>query len=506
MKARRILRESNETLKEGYGFANQKEDCIKFENKHDIETVKEHETVESSTTWKRDELEEIINEAIREKDAIPCVIFPRVDRHARKLAATGYYTGMLLRNGLTVCFAQQNLKLDDKSSPMDILMLFLHGFKAEEDAEQIKHNLLGGRDKLASKAHEIPNGMVMWPFDYMAKRIYGKMSTGKPSINKERANWVRKWVEWMRDEGIGINEVCRRMKDAGVITRRGVKFSPKAIRDILRSRQLIGEFWWKGQLYLKDDGLRILADEEFETVQKILGDNRDRSFYNATKYDYPPFRKMVFCGHHPSQIMYGKPIGSTTWYYCPKCKKEKYTNQIRCRVIWEQYQHEIKGILLREERLIPALKEQYDNKDTIIRLEQHIKAKTNEIQKWDDAKDAAFQMGMSLRNYPQERVQEQIDKAEENLQRINLEKIDLVKRLKMLKEQRLNEEGIKRFCQIVARNINQLTKNQWGIINKLLRLRITVFSKELVTVNVALPPVIDMKDSEIEFSCLSILK
>ena len=173
LKARRILRESNETLREGYGFANQREDCLKFEQAHGIEVVKEHESVESSTTWKRDRLDEIIKQAITEKDETPCIIFPRVDRHARKLAATTYYTGLLLRQGLTVGFAQQNLLIDDKSSAMDFLMLCLHGFKAEEDALQIRHNLSGGRDKLAKEAHEVPNGMVLFPYDYMSKRLYG---------------------------------------------------------------------------------------------------------------------------------------------------------------------------------------------------------------------------------------------------------------------------------------------------------------------------------------------
>jgi hypothetical protein len=41
-KARRILRESDESLKDGYGFDNQREDCVRFESKRSFEILEEH--------------------------------------------------------------------------------------------------------------------------------------------------------------------------------------------------------------------------------------------------------------------------------------------------------------------------------------------------------------------------------------------------------------------------------------------------------------------------------
>ena len=140
--------------------------------------------------------------------------------------------------------------VDNEASVMQVLMFFIHSFKADQDGKQIKHNLLSRRDKLASIDQEIPNGTVIWPFDYLAKRHHGKINTnGRPTINIERATWVRKWADWILEEGIGLNEVCCRMNEEGILTKRGGKFSPKAIRDILRSGQLVGEFRWKGELY-----------------------------------------------------------------------------------------------------------------------------------------------------------------------------------------------------------------------------------------------------------------
>ncbi len=502
MKARVTLRESTDSLKEGYGFDNQREDCLAFAAKHEVEVVKEHQLIESSSTWKREQFDQIIKEAIQEKDEIPAIVFPRVDRFARNLEAAGYYLGLLRQNGMKLMFAQEDLVVDGEGSVMSVLMFFIHGFKADQDGRQIARNTAGGRNKLAEIAKEVPNGMVIWCFDYLPKRIYGKMVTGKPSVNEGRAAWGRKWVDWILDEGIGVSEVCRRMNKSDSPPPRQSRswngaareWQRSCITDILRSRQLLGEFSWRGQIYLKDDSLRILSDERFEALQKRLDENRERSYYNAAKYDYPPLRKTVFCGC--GHLMYGIPASGIPYYRCPKCKKE----WVNAQRLWGSIQREIKDGLLREERLIPAIRQQFDSRETIERLEQEIRGKAHEIQSWEDAKDRAFRMGMELHNYPPDRVQTQRDLATGKIQTLQAEKVELERRLATVRRQILNEEGIRRFCRLAAKNLDNLTKDQWEMLLRLLKLRVTVHSKDLITVNVALPPVKDA--TEIELSRL----
>jgi len=505
-KARRILRESQESLTEGFGFEIQRDNCFRFEGTHELTVVKEHTLVESSTTWERSKFEEVVGEAIREVREVPWVVLPRIDRFARNIEAAAYYLGLLRKNGVRIAFAQENMVIDDSSqpdAPMKVMMFFMHGFKADQDGRQIKHNTAGGQDKLAQIAKEVPNGMVIWPFDYLSKRIYGKMVTGKPAINSERVSWVRKWVDWILDEGVSISEICRRMNQVPVPTpRQGRQWKGAAgewhrsnVTDILRSRQLLGEFSWRGEIYLKDDSLRILSDERFEALQKRMNENRERSYYNAAKYDYPPLRKLVFCscGH----LMYGIPASGVPYYRCPKCKRQ----WINARRLWSDIQGKIREELLTEERVIPAVRKQFDSRETIERLEHEIKLKDSEVEKWEDAKDRAFRMGMELRNYSTDSVQKQINFAEGKIQTFTAEKNELERRLATVKQQILNEEGIRRFCRLAANNLDNLTKDQWEMLLRLLRLRITVHSKELITVNVALPPVV--KDAtKIELSRL----
>ncbi|MFC1938352.1 recombinase family protein [Chloroflexota bacterium] len=493
LKARRVLRESNETLKEGYGFDNQREDCLKFEIKHGLEVIKDHSLVETSSSWNREKFQKIIDEAIKERGEIPAIEFPRVDRFARNLEAAGYYLGLLHQNGLTVMFAQEDLMVDNETSVMHVLMFFIHSFKADQDGKQIRRNILGGRDKLAIQAHEVPNGMVIWPFDYFAKRLYGRVNaTGRPILNQEKVNWVIKWANWILEEGIGINEVCRRVNEAGVLTRRTSRFSPKAIRDILRSRQLIGEFWWKGELYLEDETLGIFNEEKVKALQKRLDENRQRSYYNASKHDYPPLRRMVFCGCGPNRILYGKPVRSTTWYYCPKCK-----TQIRCQVIWDEVQQEIKALLSKEDRLIPAIKSQLDSSELIGKKEQELKYLDERIVSLYDKWDVLYKWASP--DYPKDRFKKRELEIIDALDKAKAERERTEHELDVLKQRRIDHDGIMRFCRLVAQNVDYLTKQQWEMLLKVMRLKITVYSKKAIAVSIALPPV---RDEQIEYNRL----
>jgi len=106
-------------------------------------------------------------------------------------------------------------------------------------------------------------------------------------------------------------------------------------------------------------------------------------------------------------------------------------------------------------------------------------------------------MGMKVNNYPLDRVQEQIDEAEEEIRRLLTERDELERQLANARQQILNEEGIRRFCRLVSRNVDKLTKDQWQVLLGLLKLRVTVHSKELIAVRVALPPVKDVAEIEL---------
>ena len=497
MKARRMLRESCEALREGYGFATQRDDCEKFELKRGLEVTKEHHLVESSSSWNREQFQAILSEAIAEREEIPAIVFPRVDRFARNIEAAGYYLGMLRQNGLVLCFAQEELVVDSEASTMQSLMFFIHSFKADQDGKQMKHNLLNGRDKLAKEDGEVPNGTPIWPFDYYSKKVYGQMTTGKPSLNQERAEWVRKWYEAIVSNGMGINAIDKWMVQEGVKTKHGKRISAKHVRDILTSRQILGEFSWKGEVYLKDEILRIITDEQFQTLQAKLQENKDRSYYNAVKYDYPP---LPLVRHKCGQLMDRVPLqgrhGKVLYYRCRKCKGPGHAFQTQ--PIWEKLRPELQDGILREDRLIPALRAQYaDNTAAVTSLENQLSQTERAIAEQEGKKDRAVQLGIELKGYPTEKVQAEIDKAEEKVQKLKLEKAELHRQIQVTRQQMLDEEGIRGLCREVEGNLEGLDKEGWLKLNKRIGLELTIHSKDDIFVKVSLPPVREVKN---EFS------
>jgi hypothetical protein len=497
MKARLVLRESDESLRDGYGFENQREDGFGFAGQHGIEIIKVHELVESATKWKREKLEDIIDEAIREKEEIPWLIWPRVDRTARKQLAGGYYVYQLISAGLTVGIAGQNLILHKDSPPMDFFMFNLHLFKAEEDANQIKSNLLGGRDKLAEKAGQVPNGTPIWPFDYYPKKVYGQMTTGKPSLNRERAGWVRKWYEAIVFDSMGVNAIEKWMEREGVRTKRGKRITAKHVRDILTSRQLLGEFSWRGKVYLKDDTLRILTDEEFERLKTRLRENRERSYYNAVKWDYPPLPVVRHgCGQTMRRVPLQGRRGKVAYYRCDRCKGNGHYFQ--AQPIWQKMRPYLENELLREDRLIPALRAQFaDNTAVVTSLETQIAQMDRVIADQEGRQDRAFQLGIEIKGYPAEKVQAEIDKAEEKIQKLKLERAESRRQLQVAKQRILDEEGIRRLCQQVQGNLDSLDKDGWRKLNERIGLQVTIISKDVISAKVALPPI---REVENEFS------
>ena len=190
--------------------------------------------------------------------------------------------------------------------------------------------------------------------------------------------------------------------------------------------------------------------------------------------------------------MYGKPVRSTTWYYCPKCKTE-----IRGKIIWDEVRKEIRTGLLREDRLVPAIESQFNNVELIVKREQELKGLKDRIAFLNNKWDALYKLVSS--DYPRDRFKKGEREIIEAINRAKDEQEQTERELDIIRQRRLDEEGIARFCRLVAHNMDNLSKEQWEMLLKIMRLRITVHSKDTIAVSVALPPV---RESQIEFSRL----
>ncbi len=102
------------------------------------------------------------------------------------------------------------------------------------------------------------------------------------------------------------------LKEKGYKTKRGKDFCKRAIYDILRNRKYTGTYFYKqtdkkntrfscadeykGDIIILDGMPRIISDEDFEEVQKLLANDKLQAGANKTKELYL-LTGIIFCGY-----------------------------------------------------------------------------------------------------------------------------------------------------------------------------------------------------------------
>ena len=118
---------------------------------------------------------------MRRQGTIDGLILGSVDRLSRDPFDGGAVCRDALRAGLRLFFAEDQV---------NIISLLVASRKY---AQRLKTQTMPAR-KARARVGKIPNGQVRWPFDYDS-------SSGKASPNPERARWVQKWYQELRNGG-----------------------------------------------------------------------------------------------------------------------------------------------------------------------------------------------------------------------------------------------------------------------------------------------------------------
>ncbi len=286
-----ILRESDETLLEGYGATQQEEESRAWAKRRQVTVVGVELVVETGRKWNRERFDAVIEKCIRRHhtEGVKWVIFPRVDRDARKQIIFGYYLGLLCKEGMEVAFAREDITTED--SPEKKLILSIHAYKAEADGDTVVTNLWQGKVLRAREEGRFPSwDGGLWPYRYIPSRR--KKGGAVREIIPERAGWCRKWYEWLR-QGMKGNEIAERMNRSGVPPARGKHWKRQTIFRILKNKGLRGKASWNGIPLRPEASPAIFTDEEGEEIDRLLAINIEMAKRNAHE-DYE-LSGHVFC-------------------------------------------------------------------------------------------------------------------------------------------------------------------------------------------------------------------
>jgi site-specific DNA recombinase len=256
------------------------------------------------------------------------------DRLARKYAYQVLLVDELQRTGVEVVFLNRELGL----SPEDDLLLQVQGMMAEYERAKILERSRRGKRHAADSGSVNALSGAPYGYHYIDKHTGGGIA--RYEIHLEQATIVRQIFEWVGRERLTINEVCRRLQQAGVCTQTGKQAWDRAtVWGMLKNPAYKGMAAFgktaTGQMRQRPRPLRgqspqprrpcstypvakeewisipvpALVDEAlFESVQQQLSENRQRARQSqrGAKYLLQGLVVCKQCGYS----YYGKPVSN----------------------------------------------------------------------------------------------------------------------------------------------------------------------------------------------------
>lgn len=501
-----IIRVSGEDQLRGYGSDSQwADDVVPNAVFLGLEVSESQRRIiqEPATGWDREKFETAVREALNlyHGGIIQVLVFPRVDRETRFIFGSFHLLSEVIQAGMRVFFGRERFEL----SPNDNESVSRYLRKAEEAqayVETMRLNTVRGRRKRAERDHMMPTAKCKWAHDYHPYQRDSGMkadaTSGRYTVNSEKAAIVKQWAKWLLIDGLSTNRCCKLTLD-----NYGIKIGRATITYVLSDPAMLGKFYAyrnkdirgpKGRrniikteekewlLVYEDPEQAILSPEQFYALKERFQRNRENSSRN-TRHWFPPIRSIIFCScakHMVGAYIGGKKYGRP-YYRCLACGR-----YIRAIPLWDEIKTGIKQRLLDPERLIPAIKAQLDSGKTISDLEEEIKAKQERMNALDQASQKALRVHLYLPNYPLEKLEAEQQRIEENRKEIRSDQERVKRQIDELKQAMVDEEGLRRFCEIATRNLDGLNDDQWRILLETMKVKILV-NDAGITVKMAVP-------------------
>lgn len=494
MNAFTIVRVSAQDQLRGYGADVQWEDDVLMNAPLlGLQPSVEHRRIiqEAATDWDRRLFEATVREGLSlyHNGEVQAMLFPRVDRETRFVFGSFPLLAEVVQNGMSVFFARDRLRLDPMD-PESVERYFNKAIQAQAYVTTMRENVMGALRKRAEKDHRMPTGGNKWAHDYHHYRSFQKpeAASGRYTINRERADWVRKWKDWLLYDGVSLKEIERRFE---VST--GVRLNRATLLRVLKDKALIGEFYaYRHKLVRDSQGKKhrvtvpesehilvyvdksqaILNDEEFYAIRRQLDFNRKNSPRN-TKYHYPPLKGLVLCEPCQLRMQALTTNFGTAYYRCPSCH-----NHINATRLWQEIKNHLSNLVLEPKRLIIAIQANFDNGKSAARLEQELASLERERKGWEQSRVKQRRLYLLPDSKYSERDYLEDDRRiQVQLQTVNNKITEAERQMAEVRQARLDEEGIRHFCEIAANNLANMGDSRWRLLVEAMHLRVKVLGK-----------------------------
>ena len=264
------------------------------------------------------------------------VLVYRLDRFSRDEYDPAIYKKQLLKNGVKVVSATENIP---NNSLGIIIESIIHGTNASysvELAEKVKRNMDLNADKCLSNGGTTPLG-------YKLERINPKEEKSKKRIiiNEETAPIVQE-IFAKYASGWRIKDICDNLNERQIKTSRGVAFNKSSLHTILCNRKYLGIYIYDGREIpgglpqIIDEDLFNKVAEKMKLNKKNPGRARAKAEYLLTTKLFCGYCKEKMVGHSSNQI---SKKGIIFNYY--KCKNSGGGKTCKKKMVHKDYIEDI---------------------------------------------------------------------------------------------------------------------------------------------------------------------
>ena len=263
---------------------------------------------QSGTTDNREEFQRMIADS--SKHTFDAVLVYQLDRFARNRYDSAINKERLRKNGVRVISARENITDDASGVLIEGVLESIAEYYSAELSQKVRRGMDLNAEKCLSFGGRPGLG-------------YKVDSEKRFQIDPETAPYVREIFERYAD-GETVADIVRDLNARQIRTLQGNEFNKNSLTRMLRNKRYTGVYIYKDQE--TPGGMpRIISDELFERVQRILDKNKAAPARSRGKEEYLLTTKL-FCGYCKEMMVgySGKSMtGAKYCYYACKNAKKK---------------------------------------------------------------------------------------------------------------------------------------------------------------------------------------
>ena len=146
--------------------------------------------------------------------------------------------------------------------------------------------------------------------------------------------------------------------------------------------------------------------------------------------------------------------------------------------------------ILEPQCLVPGIKAQLETGKSLETLEEERSSLQREREGWEQSKAKARRLHLLPNSkYTLEQYLADDRRVEEQIQRIDGQLARVQQRIAELRQAMVDEEGIRRFCEQAAHNLDNMDDAKWRVLLERMRLKLVVPPGEQPIAHIALPTV-----------------